>query len=111
MAEVALSELNPIYRRIYKDFDPSTGGTATDEYELSFRCPVCGPPTRVSIKVGPSMDAARRVWQVTPSEPFMGWADAMSVQPSIDYSTSGHGKHRPPCTFHGHIVNGKVVFP
>jgi hypothetical protein len=111
MTEVALSSLRPIYRRVYKNFDPRTGGEPTDEFELSFSCPKCGPPTRIAITVGPNMDAARRVWQVSPTEPFVGWVDVITVSPSIDYSTAGHGKHRPPCPFHGHIVNGKVVFP
>lgn len=111
MTEVALSSLNPNYRRIHKDFTPETGGVPTDEFDLTFQCPACGPPKIIAIKIGPAMDAARNVWQVTPAVPFMGWVDVMTVQPSIDQSSVGHGKHRSPCTFHGHIVDGKVVFP
>jgi hypothetical protein len=111
VTEVALSSLKPIYRRIYKDFDPRTGGTPTDEFELSFTCPVCGPPSRIAINIGPSLDTGRHIWQVTPAEPFMGWADVMTVSPSIGWENVGHGKHRPPCTFHGHIIAGKVQFP
>lgn len=111
MGDVPLSELKPVYRRIFKDFTPETGGVPTDEFELSFTCPVCGPPSRIVIKVGPVLDVPRHVWQATPAEPFIGWVDVMTVSPSIGWETVGHGKRRPPCTFHGHIINGKVIFP
>lgn len=111
MGEIALSALKPIYRRIYKDFDPRTGGIPTEDFNLSFTCPACGSPARISINIGPAIKQAEHVWQVTPSEPFIGWVDVMTVSPSIGWETVGHGKHRPPCPFHGHIVNGKVLFP
>lgn len=108
---MALSSLNPLWRRVFMNFTPETGGDPTDEFELTFRCPVCGPPAIIAIKVGPSMDAARHVWQIVPAEPFLGWADEVTIQPSIDNTRCGHGPRRPPCAFHGSVVNGKVVFP
>ena len=113
MGDVALRYLNPVFRGIYVNFTPETGGDQTDEYELTFRCPVCGPPMSVVIKIGPSIDQSRNVWQVTPPAPSAAyyWPDLMTISPSIGNESAGHGKHRPPCTFHGHIINGRVLFP
>lgn len=105
-----LTELNPMFRRVYRNFDPRTGGEPTDTYEVSFSCPTCGPPCRVAIKVGPTMDAAEHRWQATPPEPPPdgSWMNVISLQPSINNTTAGHGPRRPPCTFHGHITSGEV---
>ena len=115
MAELALSDLNPTFRRVHADFTPETGGVATDEFDLTFRCPSCGPPAVIAIRVGPNMKDAppHRVWQAMP--PFPGhvdeWAKVLTLAPSIDHTGAGHGKRRPVCSFHGHISNGKVIFP
>ncbi len=105
-----LMNLNPQFRAVHKNFTPETGGEPTGIFELSFTCPVCGPPTRCSIKVGPVLDEAAHIWSGTPMPPDGAtWPDRLTVSPSIGWETVGHGRHRPPCTWHGHIINGEVL--
>ena len=107
-----LMDLKPLFRRIYRDFTPKTGGIPTDDFELSVHCPTCGPPCRICIRVGQSQDQQMLRWQGSPLPPDgEDWPDRVTISPSIDWTPSGHGKHRPPCAFHGHIVNGEIILP
>ncbi len=105
-----LSDLRPEFRRVFRDFDPHTGGIPTDEFDLRFVCPACGSPKVVSIRIGPAADFARRVWQVTPPAPMVsgGWPDVMTISPSINNTTSGH-RLAGDCPWHGNITNGEVT--
>lgn len=108
-----LADLKPSFSRVYKDrhLTADNGGFPTDTYILSFQCPKCEEGARVIIKVGPSADASGPCWQASPMPPdLVGWQNHATISPSINYTTCGHGKKRPPCTFHGSIIDGKVVF-
>lgn len=104
-----LSSLSPQWWTIYRDFTPETGGVATDRSQLVFVCPRCGPPHRVTIYVGPTMDFETRTWQATPLPDAPDWPERVTIVPSINYTVAGHGPKHPHCTFHGSIINGEVL--
>lgn len=104
-------DLAPLWGRVYRDFDPRTGGTPTPNHRLTFICPACGPPFVVSVVVGPVADQLSRVWKATPAEPDGAtWPDRLTLEPSIGNETAGHGPRRPHCALHGNVVNGVVMY-
>lgn len=105
-----LVDLKPEWRRIYRDrhLTADNGGTPTDDYELMFACPCCGPPCRIIIKVGATTDPAQPRWAVHPLPDGPGWPTRVTITPSIDYTKAGHGRKRAACTFHGNIIDGEV---
>lgn len=115
MNVIRLSSQNPVLKRLYRDHHLTTNnsGFPTENYELSFDCPRCSDGARVMIKVGPHMDASQRIWgsNLLPAMDSwtVDWATYLSLTPSINYTSSGHGPNRPPCTFHGSIVNGVII--
>jgi hypothetical protein len=72
---------------------------------LTFDCPRCGPPYTVNVpiilngqRVGPDIP----MWALTaPDPPNFSW-DAVTITPSIDITTCGHGRKKP-CNWHGNI--------
>lgn len=74
-------------------------GTAT----LSFNCPRCGPPHRIAILVGDTVQA-NRVWKM--SVPRNGNLTLVTVEPSINNHYHARMK---PCGWHGSIINGEVL--
>jgi hypothetical protein len=96
-----LSELNPIYRK----------NSDRDEYSLQFDCPVCGNPYRILIIVGLTMRESKecRVWKVSHLPDGPDWVNTVTITPSINNTTAGHGRKHPTCGFHGTIVNGEII--
>lgn len=74
-------------------------GTAT----LSFDCPRCGPPNRIAILVGDTMQVDR-VWKMT--MPTNGDLTLITVGPSIN---NHYHARMVPCGWHGSIVNGEIL--
>jgi hypothetical protein len=73
---------------------------------------VCGPPYRIDIPIvlnGQGANLQPDVPKWTATTPDLGW-DHLTVTPSINNTPGGHGRKKP-CTFHGSIVDGKVIFP
>lgn len=105
-----LMDLNPQWSMVYRDFTPETGGIPTDDYNMSFRCPTCGPPGIVHVKIGPRHpDAADHRWQATPMPPDgPDWPSRLTLVPSINNIGVGHGPRHPGCSFHGTISCGEV---
>jgi hypothetical protein len=95
---------------VYRDFTPENGGVPTNQYQLMFDCPICGPPYSVSIYVGlePPSDSPRR-WHVDSLPVDGNWVKTLTVSPSIDNTKAGHGRKHPVCGFHGSIVNGEII--
>ncbi len=104
-------ELSPEWRQCVRDFTPETGGILIDEYDLTFTCPACGPPFRVSIKLGLGLqDEKTHRWQANILPDGASWPDRLTLIPSIDNTRSGgHGRKHPTCLFHGSIVKGEIV--
>lgn len=93
-----LSALNPMR------WNPDEKG----EFDLKFDCPYCGKPYQVWIKCSVK-SAANGVWQVSSLPDGVGWEDTVTITPSINYTTCGHGRKKPNCSFHGTIINGEIV--
>ena len=80
---------------------------------LNFDCPTCGAPYRCEIlvhAVGPKITPY-------PPTPHPHWNvvfgasnewDSVTVSPSINYTTAGHGKKKT-CEWHGHVIDGNVL--
>jgi hypothetical protein len=80
--------------------------------KLTFDCPTCGPPYRIDIPIilnGMGADLHPEVPKWNATTPDVGW-DHLTITPSIDNTPSGHGRKKP-CSFHGSITDGRVVFP
>lgn len=107
-----LSDLNPRWSRIYRDRDqtPDNGGFPTDDFNLQFGCPTCGPKYTISINLGAEPDAVKGRWAASPLPDGKDWPSRVTISPSIDHTRSGHGRRCPSCSFHGHIINGDVLF-
>ena len=106
-----LKDFRPEWRAEYRDrhLTPDNGGFPTGRYDLSFVCPACGPPGIVCIKIGPSVDAASHCWEAHPMPDGADWPSRVTITPSINNTTVGHGPRRPPCTFHATIVGGRIL--
>ena len=101
MAEVAFASLNPSCRQ-----HPGCS------IRLQFNCPVCGPPYTIDIPIvlngeGAQVQLEVPKWTATTTD--LSW-DHLTVTPSINNTPAGHGRKKA-CTFHGSIVDGKVLFP
>jgi hypothetical protein len=112
MSAKRLSDLKPEWYEIMRDFTPETGGFPTGNFSLSFTCPSCGPPYQIIINLtqGPA-DEPKRFWHmnVAPSaENYPHWPDLLTVAPSINNTTAGHGRKHPTCNFHGVIAEGII---
>jgi hypothetical protein len=93
------------------ELHPRFGQAVNRPMYLTFDCPTCGEPYRVSIPVnvnGMTGGADFPVWQCSaPTPPDFSW-DAITVSPSIDNTPSGHGRKKS-CSWHGNIINGEVL--
>lgn len=107
---IRLSDLKPTWRRIYRDHDLTAdkGGFPTDDYQLTFVCPRCGSPRVVSIRIGAAADAGLHRWAARPMPDGPDWPARVTISPSIDNTTAGHGEGRA-CAFHSNIINGEVI--
>lgn len=110
MTSLRFSALAPKWSRIYRnrELTPDHGGFPTDQWSLQFTCPDCGPPYQVAITIGPTM-VQDRVWQASPMPDGPNWPDRVTIVPSIDYTSAGHGRKHPTCPFHAKIINGEIV--
>ena len=83
-------------------FNPQLGAR-----ELTFDCPKCGKPYRVSVHISPSAPSAG-FWQISlPPQPMGedGW-DGVTISPSI--INENHGRKKS-CGWHGSIINGNII--
>lgn len=99
-----LSELNPQWWQLYRDrhLTPDNGGFPTDEHELIFTCPACGPPYRILVKFSlKPADEKQHRWQANVLPDGMTWPDRLTLIPSINNVNIGHGRKRLTCSFHG----------
>lgn len=106
-----LANLQPEWRQIMRDRDqtPDNGGFPTGNYTLSFTCPACGPPYRISITIGATEDVKTLRWKSVPLPDATDWPSRVTLMPSINNVGAGHGRRHPTCTFHGTITNGKIA--
>lgn len=94
--------MNPGYTMKLSSLNPKMTGGCDGTNEISFDCPVCGPPYRISIRARLNGDPAGGIWRWT--RRGTDW-DSITISPSI--SNSNHGKKKT-CTCHITITNGKV---
>jgi hypothetical protein len=80
-------------------------GDGEAKNELTFDCPKCGPPYRISIHCHQGEpDAARALWKWAMPPGVNDW-DRITIDPSI----SNHHHGRKPCGYHLSVINGEVV--
>lgn len=106
-----LTSLNPRWGMFYRDREltANNGGFPTERFDLSFNCPVCGPPYRIIINIEREAKASPITWQAVPLPDGPDWPERVTIIPSIDNTAAGHGKKHPTCGFHGTITNGEVT--
>ena len=113
MQKIRFSDLQPEARRYYRDREQTAdrGGFPTNEYDLSFVCPVCGIPYIIIIRIGPEIKKSpTNCWRYN-IEPYStpDWIGKFTIQPSINNTKAGHGRKHPNCGFHGSIVKGEII--
>lgn len=108
-----LADLKPEFRQRYARRDPVTKEPLDPlpEVDLTFICPKCGAPANCAIILTTNAFDPNIVgkWHVPALPNGPGWADRLTVTPSVQEPAQAHGPNRPPCNAHFSIINGEIV--